>query len=259
MTIQIPSKKQIAMAFSRRASRYGANAFVQKIMLESCVGFIKRCSAEETKWLDAGSGIGMFNDILQAGNFGAEIISLDIAFGALEINRNLVAVNADMEKMPFSNGVFDGVVAASSLQWIDNIKSVIEEITRITVKNGLFVFALFENGSFFELYEIMSGCGIPVPVRYHERLSFERLLKNSGFDILEFKSEKKTVYFSSAREILRYFSNIGATATAAPRLKRQRPEIEAICSEYEKKFSTDKGFPLTVVTGCGIAGKRNAS
>ena len=255
MTTVIPSKKHIAQAFSRRAMRYNDTAFIQKHMLETCVGLIKKHDGNDSSlWLDAGCGIGTLGTILENEKIPVKLISSDIAFGALQNPQNRFPVCADLESLPFHDNIFSGVVAASVMQWLYNMDGGITEIARVIRQDGYFVYAAFLSGSFCELLQLRDSRQLASPVRYVDELELSSMIENAGFDIIEFSTEKQTHTFSTAWDVLRYFSDLGSTAQNGKRLSKQ--ELMLLCREYEEKYSTTNGVSLSCVLGCGIAQKR---
>jgi len=255
MTTVIPSKKHIAQAFSRRAMRYAGTAFIQKHMLKTCVGLIKKHDGNDTSlWLDAGCGIGKLGAMLECEKIPVKLISSDIAFGALQNPQNRLPVCADLECLPFHDNMFSGVVAASVMQWLNNIDGGIAEISRVTSQNGYFIFAVFLSGSFCELLQLRDSRQLASPVRYVDELELSAMIGNAGFDIVEFTTEAQSHTFASAWDVLRYFSDLGSTAQNGKRLSKQ--ELMSLCREYEEKYSTTNGVSLSCVLGCGIAKKR---
>ena len=98
---------------------------------------------EDAMVLEIGAGTGMYTEaILQT---GAQVTATDISESALEILQmrmaqytNLETRVADMEALPFADGVFDLVLSAGSLSYGDN-EIVMNEIYRVSKAGGKFI------------------------------------------------------------------------------------------------------------------------
>jgi malonyl-CoA O-methyltransferase len=259
MQVIIPSKKLIARSFSRRASRYCSSAFIQRRLLNRCVELMRKSGLIGRHWLDAGSGAGMLAGMLPHENPELKLWSSDLSFAALKMvnARNTGAsfsVQSDIEYMPFKNGSFDGIVISSVLHWLEDARECVEELARILRPGGTIIFAAFLSGSFYEVGILRERKNLPVPVRYVDEDKIKSLIKNSGLDLMDFTSRKEVYYFPSAWEILKYLSDIGSTAVRGKRMTRSA--LAAFCREYEERFMTTKGVPLSCFVGWGRAEKR---
>lgn len=95
--------------------------------------------------LDAGCGTGVFTlDIL---SFGSHVIGLDISFPMLMQARQKTEgypfqmVLGNMLNLPFPESSFDKVVSVTALEFIEDAKSAISELFRVTKKGGCIVVA----------------------------------------------------------------------------------------------------------------------
>ena len=95
--------------------------------------------------LDAGCGTGIFTvDFLKA---GAIVTGLDISHGMLLNaitglkNMPFFAIQGDMLKLPFLDAVFNKTVSITALEFIDDAKTVMNELFRITRPGGIVVIA----------------------------------------------------------------------------------------------------------------------
>ena len=95
--------------------------------------------------LDAGCGTGVFTiDILA---LGARVIGLDISLPMLKRSWEKAReypfqiVLGDMLKLPFLEDSFDKVVSVTALEFIEEAKSSVQELFRVTKKGGCIVVA----------------------------------------------------------------------------------------------------------------------
>lgn len=95
--------------------------------------------------LDAGCGTGIFTmDLLSK---GSTIFGLDISLSMIRRAREKVSkgrfhpVVADMSALPFLDASFDKAVSVTALEFIQDAKTAIDELFRVTRKGGVVVVA----------------------------------------------------------------------------------------------------------------------
>lgn len=85
--------------------------------------------------LDAGCGSGQYiEDLSQAGV--SQIVGADLAFTALEQSRRRVVCQAALAELPFAVGVFDVVCCILALEHVEDDRSVLRELRRVTRAGG---------------------------------------------------------------------------------------------------------------------------
>jgi ubiquinone/menaquinone biosynthesis C-methylase UbiE len=95
--------------------------------------------------LDAGCGTGVFTvDIL---SFNSHVIGIDISLPMLmraaqkTRGYDFQKVLADISHLPFSENVFDKVISVTALEFIEDAKSALKELFRVTRRGGCIVVA----------------------------------------------------------------------------------------------------------------------
>ncbi len=153
-------KSAIKADFSRAADNYDSHAGLQKIIAENLVAFIDKIP-QHGQILDLGSGTGYMREILQRKDLHEGIIETDIAFPMCKKSRENagITVNADMERLPFKDGVFSAVVSSLALQWLENLEVTFAEAARVLQPGGIFAFAIFGAGTLRELMESLEKYG----------------------------------------------------------------------------------------------------
>jgi SAM-dependent methyltransferase len=86
--------------------------------------------------LDGAVGLGQLARKMQ--ERGYRVVGIDYAFeAALAAKRNgIAAVAGDLTKMPFRDGVFDGVTTGETLEHLDDDKGAAREIARVVREGG---------------------------------------------------------------------------------------------------------------------------
>ena len=95
--------------------------------------------------LDAGCGTGVFTkDFFTA---GAKVVGLELSFPMLArageklSGCSFLMIQGDMEKLPFSDQVFDKTVSVTAIEFIKDAREVVDELFRVTKPGGLIVVA----------------------------------------------------------------------------------------------------------------------
>jgi ubiquinone/menaquinone biosynthesis C-methylase UbiE len=99
-------------------------------------------ATSESLILEIGSGMGENTEFLLA--TGARVCAIDISQDSLDVMEKrfdtdkLITKMADMERLPFENGIFDMVVNAGSLSYGEH-NTVLNEIYRVLKSDGVFI------------------------------------------------------------------------------------------------------------------------
>jgi malonyl-CoA O-methyltransferase len=258
MIIAVPSKKQIAAAFSAKARGYRSGAFIQHQILCRLVPLVETAGRFHLPWLDAGCGAGGLGVMLKKKKVQVKLVRTDLAFAMLRLARGTrmngsPAVQSDIEAMPFASCMFGGVVASSVLQWLPRQDLGLREIHRVLSPGGVMVFSVFLRGSFCQIFSLRQDRNLGIPLRLQSKDGFAGRMRASRFSCLRLATFEEEYYFPSALGVMKYLSGIGSTAVSGRRLLRK--EILALCREYEERFATTRGVPLTVRVAYGIATK----
>lgn len=124
-------------------------SLVKKYESELMLELLQPVSGETI--LDAGCGTGVFTlDILSA---GTQIVGLDISFPMLRRAREksggypFYPILGDIAALPFREGSFDKVVSVTAIEFIEDARSAVAELFRVTKKGGVIVVANLNNRS----------------------------------------------------------------------------------------------------------------
>ena len=256
----IPPRKQIARAFGLKASTYQTSAVIQKEIIERLMPRIATCDLAEGLWVDLGCGTGTLERLLAAKKVPLHMVCLDIAQESLmylktSLPDRVSPVLADIERIPCKEHRFSGAITASVLQWFPDTTEILHSVSRLLKAHGKFIFAVFIKDSFREIAEIRAVHKIPDPVILPEPSSFINELNQSGFELVESELFVETVRFTSSLELLRNLSAVGSTAISGPRLTRKK--LQEFCVDYESRFKSSSGVPLTYRALLGTAVVRN--
>jgi len=110
---------------------------------------INELAHQDSKLLDVGTGSGIVLSEIRQLNPHLELFGLDNSFEVLELARKKgfeLLIKSSLPNLPFLDNSFDFVTANFVLSHIDQYEKTIQEISRIIVPNGYFVFTSWGSG-----------------------------------------------------------------------------------------------------------------
>jgi malonyl-ACP O-methyltransferase BioC len=258
MTTIIPSRKHIASAFSKGALTYDNNASIQREILLKLSSKLPRKNLRGP-WVDLGSGTGMLERGLSAPWKKVPIACLDLANGPLKLLQShsggpaVMPVQADIDRLPFKTGAFSLAFMSSVIQWLPSPAQSLFAINGALSPGGKLYFSAFCEGTFNEFFTLRTEKGLPVPIGLQSKTVILSMLENSGFKTVRLEAYEKKVYFYSAWDVLKNLSSLGASAVMGPRLSRK--ELFLFCEDYEDRFKTLLGVPVSYSIALCVASK----
>ncbi len=93
---------------------------------------------------DLGVGTGLFKDFLKDHGIKSKIIGVDISSKMLKKakKKRYIAVQGDVEMLPFKDRVVDIAFSFTSIQNVENIEAAIKEFSRILMPNGILILTI---------------------------------------------------------------------------------------------------------------------
>jgi SAM-dependent methyltransferase len=148
--------------------------------------------AVKSRWLDAGCGAGTYTRVLAAD--GRSVVAVDYSMPTVVKARQRVEgsagagwLTADVTKLPFASGSFDGAVCFGVMQALSSPNAALREFRRILQPGGtLWVDALNARclpSALAEARRVKEGKA--AHLRYDEPAAFKAALAQSGFDSLQ--------------------------------------------------------------------------
>ncbi|NLE01850.1 MAG: methyltransferase domain-containing protein [Fibrobacter sp.] len=252
-----PQKKHIARAFGLKASQYDSYATVQIKILKLLIKQIMQYP-DNGLWADFGCGTGILEKLLAETGNSKLITGIDIAVESLtkmmqKVSDGVLPVAADIEHLPFRAECFSGIIISSVLQWFSDPLQILQAMHTKLKPGGTLVFSVFTSKSFLELNQLRTEYGLGIPVRLPPEEKVPELLMECGYKILRIDNFRTVEYFSDARCLLKSLSAIGGTAVTGHRLTRN--ELNSFCSDFENRYGSTSGVPLTYETIIGTARK----
>jgi ubiquinone/menaquinone biosynthesis C-methylase UbiE len=147
-------------------------------------------SATHGKVLDVGSGPGRDGVLLK--ERGLDVVCLDASEVMVDLCREkgLEAVVGDFNDVPFTDSIFDGVWAYTSLLHVPkaDVSKALSEVRRVLKDGGTFGLGMIEGEA--EEYRESSGVDLPRWFSFYTKEEIENLLAKHGFDVVYFETFK---------------------------------------------------------------------
>ena len=158
---------------------------------------------KDMRILDAGCGTGNFS--FKLAKKGCMITGVDISENMLKIADNkkeksglpVEFIKADSRKLPFSDNTFDAAVSVVAVEFIDDVRAVIDELLRVTKQNGKVVVGTINRESDWgKLYEsdFFQENTVFKHARFLDKTTLTGIRKN------EFIEVKECLFFSPDTE-----------------------------------------------------------
>lgn len=139
---------EVCKAFHQSAPEYESSAVAQRAIgtqLFERLGYLK---IEPRYILDLGCGTGLFTQQLKKKYPKATVVGVDLAHGMLceaRLNQTWRThpawLRADMQTLPFANGIFDLVFSNQVFHWSPDYPVLIREVNRVMNPGGCLMFS----------------------------------------------------------------------------------------------------------------------
>ncbi|ALF52473.1 methyltransferase [Nostoc piscinale CENA21] len=252
-------KQQIADTYSRRSPTYDQSDWHLQIA-HRLVEYAQLHPGDQV--LDIATGTAMAAiAAAQVVGAGGKVIGIDISPGMLEQARrkveelgltNIEFLLADAESLNFPVNSFDCILCSSALIWMENVAGALQHWHQFLKPGGLIGFHAFADTSFIGVVVVQK-----IVEKYGISLHFSKptstaakchdLLKISGYDCIEIKSEQYISYVSleQAKQMWSGNEYLAPGQFPNPLLQLSTEQIEAVKSEFELELSaleTEKGI-----------------
>lgn len=193
--------------------------------------------------------IGTPGDALRAALRAQAIVPNMIAVDPLAAylpDRGQWHVAADEEALPFAGGSLDLIVSALALQSVNDLPGALAQIRRALKPDGLFLAALLGGETLTELRqsfaaaesEIDDGAS-PRVAPFADLRDLGSLMQRAGFALPVADTDRVTVRYASAFDLMRDLRGMGATNALVERRRvpLKRAALLRMASIYAERFS----------------------
>jgi len=216
-------KQKIGSLFSKAALRYDKYAWFPQRASKRLLGFMPSSLRRPMNILDIGCGTGAMVVNLSRRFKRARVIGLDLAYGMLRVaagrkDRNgEVFLQADLDRLPFKNGMFEMVTSNLVYQRVSNLNRALKKVNRILIPGGRLYISLAVDGTLRELQTSFVSAYRKIikssPKEVYRHPLPHRVIKSledSGFKIIRTAAFRKQKYYNRAAEIIKWLKSIGA-------------------------------------------------
>jgi len=256
----VVDKSRVAAAFDRAASDYDGIARFQHTVCDTLIGLLPAFAPDmpaPEMVLDGGCGTGYGAALLSRYWPQSTITGCDLSLEMLRLARgkNINAVCADLEKLPFPDATFDFVWSSLALQWCST-PDVYTELYRILSGKGALLFATLGPGTLAELDFAFGAMDDHPHVRsFSTAEETGAALEKTGFTDIMIECETRTVRFPDFHTFLMSVRGIGANQVGGERRRAMMGKTawKRVQERYETLRGTDGMLPATYELVFGFA------
>jgi NADH dehydrogenase [ubiquinone] 1 alpha subcomplex assembly factor 5 len=179
------------------------------------------------------------------------LIESDLAFGfARRARAQGSSIVADEEALPFAPGVFDLVLSAMSLHWVNDLPGTLLQIRRLLKPDGLFLTALLGGETLWQLRQALAQAESDVEGGLSPRVSpfvdlreGAGLLQRAGFALPVADSERIEVSYPNAFALMKELAAMGESNVVRGRRTAfsRRATLLRAAEAYGEQHAADDG------------------
>ncbi|MEW6009449.1 MAG: methyltransferase domain-containing protein [Candidatus Omnitrophota bacterium] len=250
---------KIRRAFSKVASGYDKNSFLQQSIGVELLDNLKLNKIYPKRVLDIGMGTGWLCEKI-AKDFNVHTFGIDSAFGMALFAKSrlgLISITAEAENLPFKNDSFDCIVSNLSFQWVFDLDKAFLEVKRVLREGGIFYFTCFTKGTLSELKKAflftLNNKKDLVFFDLPDEGKIRNALKKSGLKFARLISRRKSEKFNDLFSILHWLKSVGANSVAEP-VQIKRNDFLKANEYYRDNFKSNGEVYATfeVFEGCVV-------
>ena len=114
-------------------------------------------------------------------------------------------------------------------QWFDNLEKSIDLIKQNLNNDGILAFSTFSPENFKELHELTG-----LTLKYRTKEDIEKILTNTGFEILYSESFYEELTFKTPLELLAHMKHTGVNSLSEKTWTVKK--VKEFCDKYSKKY-----------------------
>lgn len=257
--------------FDRAAGCFDDADFVHSVTREGLFARLEPVVIDAKTVVDLGCATGATLRLLQKRFRGSMIVGVDLSRHMLERSRarrgwlsRAGHVQADARALPFADASVDVVFSNLMLPWVDDIAPVAEEVSRVLVRDGLFVFSTLGPDSLGELRSAWAAIDAGAHVRPFADMHdvgdtlVRARLRDPVLDV-----DRLTVTYTDTTALFRDLTATGArnsleerrrSLTGPARLKALAGELESAGAHSPMRFDLEIVYGHAWGSGRGAAG-----
>ncbi|PID29076.1 MAG: malonyl-[acyl-carrier protein] O-methyltransferase BioC [Candidatus Cloacimonadota bacterium] len=238
MKKQIINKGLVEKRFRESLKTYDSEASIQRIIANKLFSMISSLEKDFSTIYEIGCGTGFLSSkIIESIEFDTLIINdiVEESFNYIDRkNRNITFISGDMDKLGIPKS--DLIVSSSTLQWSSNLPNLLDKVYSSLNSGGYFIFSTFGKSNFKEVSLLTNSS-----LTYYNIENYKDLM--SKFSYVTLDEEKLPLFFDKSVDILRHQKLTGVNAILSS--DSSKLSLFKFLAQYEKRFRTEKGLPLT--------------
>ncbi len=240
--------RMLLRAGRRRAAALGAATFLLDRVADDLADRLAAVLRRFDQALDLGTpGDAVCTALARLGSVGGIVAMDTVLEGKGATARSVIA---DEEALPFADAVFDLVVSALSLQFVNDLPGALVQIRRALKPDGLFVAALIGGETLTELRQAFAGAeseiegGVsPRVAPFADLRDLGALLQRAGFALPVTDVDRLTARYDSAFALMHDLRRMGATNALFDRRRTplKRATLMRMAEIYAERFADADG------------------
>ncbi|MCX5716515.1 MAG: methyltransferase domain-containing protein [Candidatus Omnitrophica bacterium] len=242
----MPAKETVKKAFSKSAATYDTASDFQKETGRMLTDKILEAEAAAERILDVGIGTGSVTARL-SNSMNAALYGCDIAWGMASLAKknakNIFISQADAERLPYKESVFDVVFSNITYQWMQDFKAAFCEVNRILKKGGRLYFSILLKGSLPELYKALGAADKnSLTDMLPDAVFLRSALDDSGLKIKCWEEIKLKRFYENCLGLVKTFRLIGADRARGANIFKmgERKAFFSMVDFYDTNFYEQK-------------------
>ena len=229
-------EQKVIESFSKHVKTYDRHAQLQRSMAERLAALIPNPFPQSI--LEIGCGTGVFTRHLLARS-PSTITLNDIAPLMIEhlkchlevpSNSKFLVGNAERIQIPKVKLIAGNAV----FQWFQNPQNTLKRFHSSLEKEGYLAFSTFGPQTLEEFRHTAEFQG---PTHLLSQKRWKTLLTQAGFELVEFQSETRQIFFQNTQSLIKNLQQIGA----APLRILKSGELRQLIRDYDREYSSPQG------------------
>ncbi len=254
MSIDIFDRDLLAGNRERFAETADSYDFLLKRVAEDIADRLNAVTRKFSHALELGAHHGVVGKLLLQKQIIRELTSMESCSSLLG-RCSGTKIQGDPEKLPFENGVFDLVISALSLHFVNDLPGTLIQIRQVLKPDGLFIGVMPGGRTLFELREAfavaeeeMEGGVSPRVVPFVDVRDGGALLQRAGFALPVSDLDVVQVSYETPFHLMRELQRMGGSNLLHSRSRKplRRSTMMRMAEVYEKRFAgADGRIPAT--------------
>ncbi|MCK5829612.1 MAG: malonyl-ACP O-methyltransferase BioC [Methylococcales bacterium] len=241
-TVVSIDKRKVRQSFSSAAKTYDGLATLQrKVGVELSNNSALNESCVDKIVLDIGCGTGFFTQKIQSKLTPRQTIAIDIALPMVQVAKTKLkqmdAICADAEYLPFMDKSVDKIVSNLALQWSEKLFNVFTGFNRVLKQDGSMFFSTFGPATLRELKQ--SWAEVDNYTHVNDFYSVDELiifLQKTEFKNIKIETKYYQSTYPTVIELMRELKGIGAHNVLSGRNRKMtsKTQMQNMLDAYEK-------------------------